>query len=45
MLFESRFTASEILDAIRYLRFEQHTMDESTGHLDEDERWLLNQAS
>ena len=45
-LFESQFTATEILDAIGYLRFEQQVIDNSAiAHLDEDETWLLDHAS
>ena len=45
-LFESQFTATEILDAIGYLRFEQQAIDASiAADMDEDERWLMNCAS
>ena len=45
-LFESQFSATEILDAIGYLRFERQAIDNSTfAHLDEDEQWLLDHAS
>lgn len=44
-LFETQFSATEILDAIRYLRFEQQAIDAAGPDLDEDEQWLLDHAS
>ncbi len=45
-VFESQFTATEILDAIHYQRALQAAIDASVGaELDEDDRWLLERGA
>ena len=45
-LLESQYSATEILDAVRYLRAQDEVIEASLAtHLDEDDRWLLHPAA
>jgi hypothetical protein len=45
-IFENQYTATELLDAVRYLRARDAAMAvQLAADLDEDERWMLSHAS